>query len=130
MLGLSGRAAGEIEIIRSRKDNERLLSLLQSDPDLVTPDLVTPRFNDRINFPRYRKLTVFDPDVLGLSGRAAGEIEIIRSRKDNERLLSLLQSDPDLVTPDLVTPRFNDRINFPRYRKLTVFDPDVVPTPI
>eukprot|EP00116_Pleurobrachia_bachei_P007808 sb/3468070/ len=39
-------------------------------------------------------------------------------------------SDPYLVTPDLVTPRFSDRINFPRYRKLTVFDPDVVPTPI
>eukprot|EP00116_Pleurobrachia_bachei_P004752 sb/3465014/ len=25
---------------------------VQSDPDLVTPDLVTPRFSDRINFPR------------------------------------------------------------------------------
>eukprot|EP00116_Pleurobrachia_bachei_P007759 sb/3468021/ len=42
----------------------------------------------------------------------------------------LLQSDPYLVTPDLVTPRFSDRINFPRYRKLTVFDPDLVATPI
>eukprot|EP00116_Pleurobrachia_bachei_P002139 sb/3462401/ len=41
-----------------------------------------------------------------------------------------LQSDPDLVTPDLVTPRFSDRINFPRYRKLTVFYPDLVATPI
>eukprot|EP00116_Pleurobrachia_bachei_P019227 sb/3479489/ len=41
-----------------------------------------------------------------------------------------VQSDPDLVTPDLVTPRFSDRINFPRYRKLTVFDPDLVATPI
>eukprot|EP00116_Pleurobrachia_bachei_P013740 sb/3474002/ len=41
-----------------------------------------------------------------------------------------LQSDPDLVTPDLVTPRFIDRINFPRYRKLTIFDPDLVATPI
>eukprot|EP00116_Pleurobrachia_bachei_P011363 sb/3471625/ len=39
-------------------------------------------------------------------------------------------SDPDLVTPDLVTPRFSDRINFPRYRKLTAFDPDLVATPI
>ena len=28
----------------------------QSDPDLVTPDLVTPRFSDRMNFPRYRKI--------------------------------------------------------------------------
>ena len=42
----------------------------------------------------------------------------------------VIQSDPDLVTPDLVTPRFSDRINFPRYRKLTLFDPDLVPTPI
>eukprot|EP00116_Pleurobrachia_bachei_P015202 sb/3475464/ len=43
---------------------------------------------------------------------------------------SLVQSDPYLVTPDLVTPLFSARINFPRYRKLTVFDPDLVPTPI
>eukprot|EP00116_Pleurobrachia_bachei_P006354 sb/3466616/ len=58
-----------------------------------------------------------------------------------------IQSDPDLVPPDLVTPRFSDRINFPRYRKeltprfsdtinfpryrkLAVFDPDLVATPI
>eukprot|EP00116_Pleurobrachia_bachei_P002415 sb/3462677/ len=41
-----------------------------------------------------------------------------------------VQSDPDLVTPDLVAPRFSDRINFPRYKKLTVFDPDLVATPI
>eukprot|EP00116_Pleurobrachia_bachei_P010705 sb/3470967/ len=41
-----------------------------------------------------------------------------------------LQSDPYLVTPDLVTPRFSDMINFPRYRKFTVFDPDLVPSPI
>eukprot|EP00116_Pleurobrachia_bachei_P017909 sb/3478171/ len=41
-----------------------------------------------------------------------------------------LQSDPDLVPPYLVTPRFSDRINFPRYRKVTVFDPDLVPSPI
>eukprot|EP00116_Pleurobrachia_bachei_P006897 sb/3467159/ len=41
-----------------------------------------------------------------------------------------IQSDPYLVTPYLVTPRFSDMINFPRYRKVTVFDPDLVPTPI
>eukprot|EP00116_Pleurobrachia_bachei_P011477 sb/3471739/ len=29
-----------------------------------------------------------------------------------------------------MTPRFSDRINFPRYRKLTVFDPELVATPI
>eukprot|EP00116_Pleurobrachia_bachei_P012008 sb/3472270/ len=68
-----------------------------SDSDLVPPDLVTPRLSDRINFPRYRKLTIFDPDL----------------------------SDSDLVPPDLVTPRLSDRINFPRYRKLTIFDPDL-----
>eukprot|EP00116_Pleurobrachia_bachei_P016987 sb/3477249/ len=40
------------------------------------------------------------------------------------------ESDPDLVPPDLVTPRFSDKMNFPRFKKLTVFDPDLVPTPI
>eukprot|EP00116_Pleurobrachia_bachei_P012591 sb/3472853/ len=39
-------------------------------------------------------------------------------------------SDPDLVPSDLMTPRFSDIINFPRYRKLTLFDLDLVPTPI
>eukprot|EP00116_Pleurobrachia_bachei_P014044 sb/3474306/ len=41
-----------------------------------------------------------------------------------------VQSDPDLVPSYLVTPRFSDTINFPRYRKLTLFDLDLVPTPI
>eukprot|EP00116_Pleurobrachia_bachei_P002964 sb/3463226/ len=40
-----------------------------------------------------------------------------------------IQSDPDLGAPDLGTPRFRDRILFPRYRKLTLFDPDLVDTP-
>ena len=34
--------------------------LLQSDPDLPEP-----RFTGRINFPQYRKLTVFYPDIPG-----------------------------------------------------------------
>eukprot|EP00116_Pleurobrachia_bachei_P013935 sb/3474197/ len=34
------------------------------------------------------------------------------------------------VGPRFSAPRFSDRINFPRYRKLTVFDPDLVATPI
>eukprot|EP00116_Pleurobrachia_bachei_P009569 sb/3469831/ len=60
------------------------------------------------------------------------KIKTIRLHNLNDYLSNphILQSDPDLVTPDLVTPRFSDRINFPRYRKLTVFDPDLVPTPI
>eukprot|EP00116_Pleurobrachia_bachei_P012131 sb/3472393/ len=37
------------------------LDVVQSDPDLVPPDLGTPRFSDRINFPRYRKLTTCPP---------------------------------------------------------------------
>eukprot|EP00116_Pleurobrachia_bachei_P016433 sb/3476695/ len=57
--------------------------------------------------------------------------EKIAVRENKKGLKSKqVQSDPDLVPPDLVTPRFSDRINFPRYRKLTVFDPDLVPTPI
>eukprot|EP00116_Pleurobrachia_bachei_P018957 sb/3479219/ len=35
---------------------------LQSDPDLGAPNLGTPRFRDKISFPRYRKLTLFDLD--------------------------------------------------------------------
>ena len=34
-------------------------------PDLTGSDLPEPRFTGRINFPRYRKLTVFDPDLQG-----------------------------------------------------------------
>eukprot|EP00116_Pleurobrachia_bachei_P018498 sb/3478760/ len=54
----------------------------------------------------------------------------IYQRKHTIELYNTVQSDPDLVPPDLVTPRFSDRINFPRYRKVTVFDPDLVPSPI
>eukprot|EP00116_Pleurobrachia_bachei_P015364 sb/3475626/ len=39
-------------------------------------------------------------------------------------------SDPDLPDPDLPEPRFTGRINLPRSRKLTVFDPDIPDTPI
>eukprot|EP00116_Pleurobrachia_bachei_P017350 sb/3477612/ len=41
-----------------------------------------------------------------------------------------LQSDPDLPGPDIPEPRLTGRINFPRYRKLTVFHPDIPGTPI
>eukprot|EP00116_Pleurobrachia_bachei_P016344 sb/3476606/ len=41
-----------------------------------------------------------------------------------------IQSDPDLPGPDLPEPRFNGRIIFPRYRKLTISDPDIPGTPI
>ena len=37
-----------------------------------------------------------------------------------------IQSDPSLVSPDLVTPRFSDMINFFRHNKLMAFDPDLV----
>eukprot|EP00116_Pleurobrachia_bachei_P005801 sb/3466063/ len=42
----------------------------------------------------------------------------------------IVQSDPDLPGPDIPEPRFTGRINFPRYRKLTVFHPDIPDTPI
>eukprot|EP00116_Pleurobrachia_bachei_P008109 sb/3468371/ len=45
-------------------------------------------------------------------------------------MMPLFTVGPRFSAPDLVTPRFSDRINFPRYRKVTVFDPDLVPTPI
>eukprot|EP00116_Pleurobrachia_bachei_P014590 sb/3474852/ len=41
-----------------------------------------------------------------------------------------IQSDPDLPGPDLPEPRFTGRIHFPRYRKLTVFHPEISDTPI
>eukprot|EP00116_Pleurobrachia_bachei_P016594 sb/3476856/ len=39
-------------------------------------------------------------------------------------------SDPDLPGPDISEPRFTGRMNFPRYRKLTAFYPDIPGTPI
>eukprot|EP00116_Pleurobrachia_bachei_P005296 sb/3465558/ len=44
--------------------------------------------------------------------------------------LEHIQSDPDLPGPDLPEPRFTGGINFLRYRKLTIFDPDIPGTPI
>eukprot|EP00116_Pleurobrachia_bachei_P015912 sb/3476174/ len=38
--------------------------------------------------------------------------------------------DPDLPGPDIPEPRFTGTVNFPRYWKLTVFDPDIPGTPI
>eukprot|EP00116_Pleurobrachia_bachei_P006595 sb/3466857/ len=115
--------------------------------------------SERINFNRYRKLTVFDPDLVtknhspddvtksgsdcdggGGPGRdpcelsaPEGDIKITSRYRLIEMIMSCeatvnycIQSDPDLVAPDLVAPRFSERINFNRYRKLTVFDPDLV----
>eukprot|EP00116_Pleurobrachia_bachei_P002187 sb/3462449/ len=41
-----------------------------------------------------------------------------------------VQSDPDLTGPDLPEPRFTGRKNFPQFRKLTVYHPDILGTPI
>ena len=41
-----------------------------------------------------------------------------------------IQSDPDLPNPDLLEPRFTGRINFPQYRELVGFDPEIPGTPI
>eukprot|EP00116_Pleurobrachia_bachei_P016848 sb/3477110/ len=48
----------------------------------------------------------------------------------NLALKLLLQSDPDLPGLDIPEPRFTGRINFPRYRRLTVSHPDIPGTPI
>nr|AFK75426.1 putative secretory peptide-16 [Pleurobrachia bachei] len=37
---------------------------------------------------------------------------------------------PRFSGPRFIGPRFSDRINFPQYRKLTLFDPDLVVSPI
>eukprot|EP00116_Pleurobrachia_bachei_P010312 sb/3470574/ len=57
------------------------------------------------------------------------KVIVMKSDRNLLRIVSHI-SDPDLVTPDLVTPRFSDMINFPRYMKLMVFDPDLVAPPI
>eukprot|EP00116_Pleurobrachia_bachei_P014683 sb/3474945/ len=49
---------------------------------------------------------------------------------ESETWILRVQSDPDLPGPDLPEPRFTGRINFPRYGKITVFDPDIPGTPI
>eukprot|EP00116_Pleurobrachia_bachei_P004879 sb/3465141/ len=72
-------------------------------------------------------------DLSRLKGDLLSDVGLGRESVHSQQMwgsLSYIQSDPDLVTPHLVTPRFSDRINFPRYRKVTVFDPDLVPTPI
>eukprot|EP00116_Pleurobrachia_bachei_P013197 sb/3473459/ len=49
-----------------------------SDP----PDLVTPRFSDWINFPRYRKLTVFDPDLANPMPKTLSPEDVTKSGSD------------------------------------------------
>eukprot|EP00116_Pleurobrachia_bachei_P015559 sb/3475821/ len=44
--------------------------------------------------------------------------------------INRIQSDPDLPGPDLPEPRFTGRKNFPRFRNLTVYHPDIPGTPI
>eukprot|EP00116_Pleurobrachia_bachei_P013462 sb/3473724/ len=46
------------------------------------------------------------------------------------KFTTMVQSDPDLPGPDLPEPRFTGSTKFSRYRKLTVFDPDIPGTPI
>eukprot|EP00116_Pleurobrachia_bachei_P009151 sb/3469413/ len=144
---------------------------IQSNPDLPGPDIPEPRFTGRINFPRYRKLTVFHPDISGTPIYRAKSFppripvnrgptisllfdkvrffEVVKSHNivvHGSELLNFtreiklsppsrysqvsIQSDPDLPGPDIPEPRFTGRINFPRYRKLTVFHPDISGTPI
>eukprot|EP00116_Pleurobrachia_bachei_P013950 sb/3474212/ len=42
--------------------------LIRSVPVQSEPDLVAPRFSDRINFPRYEKLTTLSPEDVTKSG--------------------------------------------------------------
>eukprot|EP00116_Pleurobrachia_bachei_P018225 sb/3478487/ len=97
-----------------------VLDVVPSDPDLVTSSgervLVT-----KSGWPLNRGQI---PLISYIGGKS------IMSLNRVGPLFSDPRFNPYLVPPDLVTPRFSDRINFPRYRKLTVFDPDLVPNPI
>eukprot|EP00116_Pleurobrachia_bachei_P012738 sb/3473000/ len=92
-----GRVARENEA-REAPTNVQEFILIQSDPDLPGPDLPEPRsFTGRVNFPKNRKFTVFDPDIPGTP--------IYRSKSFppsipvNRGPTVPLKSDPDLVTP-------------------------------
>ena len=74
---------------------------VQSDPDLVTPDIVTPRFSDMINIPRYKKLMAFDPDLVTprfsdrksfpprMSLNRGPTVQAMRNRTINSELLNV-----------------------------------------
>eukprot|EP00116_Pleurobrachia_bachei_P012257 sb/3472519/ len=94
-----------------------LNSLIESGAQSILMDMMSAVGRMSLGF--YNKMPL--PSLLG---RFVVDLELIG------RPLMDCYSDPDLVTSDLVAPRFSDRINFPRYRKLTVFDPDLVATPI
>eukprot|EP00116_Pleurobrachia_bachei_P005911 sb/3466173/ len=65
----------------------------------------------------------------GLSGSTEHSVRS-RSRSVSDAEPAFLSDTSEASDPDLVAPRFSDRKNFPPYRRLTVFDPDLVATPI
>eukprot|EP00116_Pleurobrachia_bachei_P010255 sb/3470517/ len=69
-------------------------------------------------------------DLCDKKETCGNENRICAVNRQTENIFSISPRQSVQSDPDLVTPRFSDRINFPRYRKLTVFDPDLEPTPI
>eukprot|EP00116_Pleurobrachia_bachei_P001523 sb/3461785/ len=66
---------------------------------------------------------------LDLLSEQVSNLQLSKPETEDDRKATF-QSDPDLPGPDIPEPRFTGRINFPRYRKLTVFHPDIPGTPI
>eukprot|EP00116_Pleurobrachia_bachei_P008093 sb/3468355/ len=87
--------------------------------------------------PVWRRHTPFDPTVSSDGVGGARQLLVCLPNCGGPCVEITLTSDTFLrnvstatVGPRFSDPRFSDKINFPRYRKLTLFDPDLVATPI
>eukprot|EP00116_Pleurobrachia_bachei_P018490 sb/3478752/ len=58
-------------------------------------------------------------------GNCCGNCHVLQTK-----ISIYVQSTPIYRAPIYRKPRFTGRVNFPRYRKLTVFHPDIPGTPI
>eukprot|EP00116_Pleurobrachia_bachei_P013424 sb/3473686/ len=80
---------------------------------------------------RYNLIPISGPEVIIPVNRDSGKSGSGKSGSDYTGWPLGIQSNPDLPGPDLPEPRFTGRMNFPRYRKITVFYPyNITGTPI